>query len=470
VRLDRQVRVLDGGRALLGGHPTRLLRLTPRARGLVDDRRTLRVRDRATALLAGRLLETGLAHPDVGRLPDVAEECTYVVPVRDRPAQLERLLASIPPGSPVVVVDDASLRPEPLAAVAASHGARLLVLPENLGPAGARNAGLRETATPFVVFVDSDVVLEPGTVPLLLRHFADPAVALAVPRIIGLRGPNSRTWLGRYEAARSSLDLGPHPAAVRPGTPVSWAPGACVAARAETLRSIGGFDARLRMGEDVDLCWRTHAAGLRIRYEPAARAAHDHRVAPGAWLRRKAEYGTGAAPLALRHRAHMAPAVLAPWNAVLLLALLAQRRWSAPVAAAAYAVATGRITRTLGDLPRPLTTAAALTADGTVSALSQGAALLTRHWWPAAAVGCLFSRRLRRATAVAAVLDVALERGGRADLDPVRYTVARRLDDLAYGAGVWLSAVRGRTTLPLRPRTALRERRRAPGPARPPGG
>ncbi|MFE4851322.1 mycofactocin system glycosyltransferase, partial [Streptomyces sp. NPDC056689] len=62
---------------------------------------------------------------------------------------------------------------------------------------------------------------------------------------------------------------------------------------------------------------------------------------------------------------------------------------------------------------------------------------------------------------VAAVADVALEyrRNRSGGMDPFRYAVARRLDDLAYGAGVWLSAARGRSTAALRPRIAVRGRR-----------
>lgn len=460
VTLDRSTRLLDGGRVLLGGNPVRLVRLGARARPLLSGR-TVRVRDAAGAVLADRLLETGLAHPVVHALPPppgadsgTGQDCTYVIPVRDRPRELARLLAGLPAGSPVVVVDDASRRPGPVAAVAAEHGARLLTLPVNVGPAEARNAGLRLVTTPYVVFVDSDVVLPPGTVPTLLRHFADPRVAMAVPRITGLVTPGSSSWLGRYERTRSSLDLGREPALVRPGTPVSWVPSACVVARVDALAD--GFDARLRVGEDVDLCWRLARGGLRVRYEPAVEAAHDHRVTLRDWFLRKAQYGTGAHPLAERHPQNIAPAVLAPWNAALLLALAAQRRWSLPVAAGLSAVAAVRIGHTLRGTGQPVRHAARLTGAGAVSAVAQGSALLTRHWWPLTVLGCLASSRVRRATAVAAVLDVALEhRHGTAGLDPVRYGIARRLDDLAYGSGVWLSALRGRSTAALRPRIVL---------------
>lgn len=464
VALDRHTLVVDDGRALLGGSPTRLLRLTPRARALLTGR-ILRVRDAAGSALADLLLECGLAHPVVDSLPPHPDpRCTYVVPVRDRPHQLDRLLSSIGPGSEVIVVDDASHDPASVAAVAARHGARLVPLRRNVGPAGARNAGLRLVRTPFVVFVDSDIVLAPDTVATLLKHFTDTRVAIAVPRIVGLRTPDSTRWIGRYEQARSSLDLGAYPASVRPGSFVSWASTACTVARVDAAE---GFDARMRVGEDVDFGWRAVARGWRLRYEPAAVAAHEHRVSFGDWFVRKAVYGTGAQPLAERHPRAIAPAVFAPWSTAMVVALLAQRRWSVPAAAAVCGVTALRIARKLEGAGHPVRLGARLTANGAVAALSQTGALLTRHWWPAAALGCVVSRRARRAVAVAAVADIVLERGWtRAGLDPVRYGVARRLDDLAYGAGVWFSAARGRSLAALRPRLLLGGRGQMPAASR----
>ncbi|CPY70976.1 Putative glycosyltransferase [Mycobacteroides abscessus] len=51
VQVDRRVRVLDEGSALLGGSPTRLLRLAPAARTLLSGGR-LEVRDATSAQLA----------------------------------------------------------------------------------------------------------------------------------------------------------------------------------------------------------------------------------------------------------------------------------------------------------------------------------------------------------------------------------------------------------------------------------
>ncbi|MGW0949197.1 mycofactocin biosynthesis glycosyltransferase MftF [Streptomyces sp. NPDC002623] len=461
VTLDRRTQLIDGGGALLGGFPTRLLRLTARARPLLTGRE-VRVTGPASGLLAERLLDAGLVNPVVSSLPEPPDaRYTFVVPVRDRPRELDRLLTSIGTGRPVIVVDDASQRPGAVRAVALRHGARFVPLAVNVGPGGARNAGLRLVTTPYVVFVDSDVVLTPDTVPTLLRHFTDPKVALAVPRVTAVSTTASVNWLGRYESARSSLDLGAHPAAVRPGTPVSWAPTACAVARVEALRD--GFDERMRVGEDVDLCWRLIENGWRLRYEPAVEAAHEHRVRVHDWFLRKAVYGTGAHPLAERHPEFIAPAVLAPWSTALLLALVAQRRWSLPVAGAVCGITAVRIARKLSGTEDPHRLALRLTAHGTVAALSQASALVTRHWWPLTALGCVASRRVRRVAAVAALTDIALEyRRDRAPLDPIRYGIARRLDDLAYGAGVWLSALKGRSTAALRPRIVRTSDQRKP--------
>ena len=59
---------------------------------------------------------------------------------------------------------------------------------------------------------------------------------------------------------------------------------------------------------------------------------------------------------------------------------------------------------------------------------------------------------MRRAVVVAAIADIALEwRRNDARSDPVRFGAARRLDDVAYGAGVWWAALRARSLAALRP-------------------
>jgi mycofactocin system glycosyltransferase len=410
---------------------------------------TLIVADRPSGALAEQLLASGMAEPVTALLPPIdLDQVSCVIPVRDRPGGLDRLLTSLDRSMRVIVVDDASIDPERIAKVAGRHGADFIPLSRNAGPAGARNTGLREVTTPYVVFVDSDVVIAPDAVARLLRHMLDPKVALVAPRIRGLDGDDS--WIGRYEAARSSLDLGRASALVRPHSTIAWVPAAVVVARVDSLGE--GFDAAMTVGEDVDLVWRLDGEGWRIRYDAEVVAQHEHRTSPGQWLRRKAFYGSGAAPLAARHGAKVAPAVLTPIGAATAGAVLAQRRWSAPVVAGLGAVMTWRLSRSLRGGDQPWRAASELTALGMSANLAQLMHLLLRHWWPAAALGALFSRRLRRTLIVAAAADTLIEqRRLRPDLDPVTFAVALRLDDAAYGAGLWREAFRRRSMRALLP-------------------
>lgn len=448
VRLSRHTRVVDDGAVLVGGTPIRIARLKPAARVALQGREVT-VTDAASRALVDHLLATGLADPVLASWPPVdLALVTAVVPVRDRPRQLERLLASLR-GIRAIVVDDASAETAAVAAVAARHGAELLPLEENIGPAGARNAGLARVTTPFVLFVDSDVVVEPDAVDRLLRHFADPRLAMVAPRVLGMDDA-AANWITRYEDARSSLDVGHDPSAVRPRSRVTWLPAACLVARVDALGT--GFDASLRVAEDVDLVWRLTDAGHRVRFDPGATVRHDHRSTLRSWLGRKWYYGTGAHLLAVRHPDAIAPVVLAPWAAALLVVLGAQRRCSLPVAALLFAGTAARIGRRATAVRHPYLLGARLAGFGVVTALAQGFALLLRHWWPLTAIAAVGSRRVRRAVAVAALADTAWEYARtRPRLDPVRFGLARRLDDLAYGAGVWWGAIRARSPRALLP-------------------
>jgi hypothetical protein len=99
----------------------------------------------------------------------------------------------------------------------------------------------------------------------------------------------------------------------------------------------------------------------------------------------------------------------------------------------------------------------------------QTAGLLTRHWWPAALVGAVVSRRARRAVVAAALLEgLADWRRVRPEQPLLPYVAAHRLDDLAYGAGLWAGAAKARTLAPLLPDLGLSRRsgsRQRPDPA-----
>jgi mycofactocin system glycosyltransferase len=260
----------------------------------------------------------------------------------------------------------------------------------------------------------------------------------------------------RYEALAGALDMGDRAAPVRPLSAVSYVPSAALLARRTALGS--GFDEGMPVAEDVDLVWRLTRAGWRIRYEPAAEVAHEHPGTTAAWLRRRAFYGTGAALLAVRHGSAVAPVVLSRWSAAAWALVLAgaRPRGRPFLAAAAGLLGAGAVRLACrlaapGGRP-PLLLATRLVLGGTATGGRTLARAVTRHHWPLAVPLAIGSRSARRWVLLAAVVDAAQAWWPhRRAIGPLAYGAARRLDDLAYGAGLWVGAVRARDPRALLP-------------------
>ena len=449
---------------LFGGAPARVLRLSRTGRAALAELRAGPVRSDAGGRLARKLTDTGLAHPRPPALtakPDV----TVLIPVRDRPVLLDRCLSALGDGYPVVVVDDGSEDPGAIADVAAAHGAALVRRPVNGGPGAARNTGLLGVATGLVAFLDSDCVPEPGWVERLAAHLADPAVAAAAPRMVAV--PAGPDWAGRYTTAACSLDLGAAEARVVPGTRVAYVPTAALVVRRAALvrdgTGTGGvFDPALRWGEDVDLIWRLHAAGWRIRYDPAVRVAHHEPHGWAALLARRFRYGSSAAPLASRHPGQVPPLVLHPWPALTVAGLLAGWPEVAGLSFAGSVLAMRRTVQRAGLPPRGVVPAM---LDGTRQTWLGMGRYACQYGLPVLAAvlvapgGTRPARRWARRAAAASLLlgpPLTAWSARRRSLDPVRYVLGHLADEVAYGAGVWAGALRARNLAPVRPVIAWR--------------
>lgn len=455
IRVRSDVHVSRSGRLLIGGSPPTVLRLAPRAAAAVPaPGKVLTVTDDVVARVAERLLAGNLADPLPGSAGPLSE-LTVVVPVHDRPEVLDRCLAALGgSGLHVIVVDDRSPDPVAIAQVAGRHGADLIRHSANKGPAAARNTGLRSVRTPFAAFVDADVQAGADDLGRLLAYANDPRLALIAPRILSRATTGRPRWWERYDLVHGSLDRGQTAGQVRAGAAVPWLPSACLVGRTAALGT--GFDAGLRVGEDVDLVWRLLDAGQVVRYAAEITVRHDTRDTLGGWLGRKVAYGTSAAPLTQRHPDRMGVAVLAPPQ-VMAAAALALPGWWTPLALlAATGLTARRIRPALADGAEGRALAGRLAVRASILTAQQTAGLLLRHWWPVTLTAAPFSAHVRRAVVVAIVVDLVGRRHTpavrRARLGPVTHVVAARLDDAAYGLGLWLGAWRARSVRPLLPR------------------
>ncbi|GAB6922443.1 mycofactocin system glycosyltransferase [Rhodococcus sp. OAS809] len=451
IRLDPKVRTYSGGRVLIGGSPTRMLKLAPTAAAMIGDG-FLEVVDQQSAAVARHLLDSGVANPRPMSTPSAAD-VTVVIPVKDNQAGVERLLPVLKDLT-VIVVDDGSEVPVEPRRACPGTGTITVVRHESArGPSAARNSGLRSAQTRFVAFLDSDVIPRAGWLELMLGHFSDPGVALVAPRIVAL-DPYG-TALARYENMRSSLDLGRKEAAVKSGSPVAYVPSAAVIVRRDVALECNGFDESLEVAEDVDFCWRLQAAGWRLRYEPVAHVAHDHRVQFDKWFARRAFYGTGAAPLAARHEGSVPPMAMSFSTLFACIAAATLTRSGLAGALGALLFTVYRLRKMFTGLSQPTRIAAILTAQGVVGGFWQLASAMCRHYWPVTLLAVIASRRIRRLAVAAAVTEGLVdwyrhrEPGG---LGPVRYVFFKRADDIAYGAGLWRGAFDARDWAALKPR------------------
>ncbi len=434
-----------------------MLRLSPAGVRLLDAWTSGQPADDTAAALRLRrsLVEAGLLHPVVDRHRcQTPLRVGFVVPVFEDAGGVRRAVASIRAydrDAPIVVVDDASSTP------VACDGATVVRHSSNRGPAAARNTGVAAlpAAVEVVIFVDSDVELMAGCVATLLAHLEDSTVTAVAPRIQAEAGER---LIDRYEATASPLDLGPHAAVVRPGSPVPYVPSTVLAVRRSEFEEVDGFDESMRVGEDVDLIWRLLDAGGFVRYEPAAHARHRNRPSWAALARQRYGYATAAADLDERH-----PGDVAPVEIPMPMLLAWSSAWLAgPVGmAAGLAIAASearKLHARLGEAtPDRLAQTVSLSLLGHRHAAVWLGHAVRRAWLPFGLAALPFSARARRTVVAAWVLPLVSDWvAQRPRMNPASYLAARTIDDTAYCAGLWRGVTTAGSWRALLPRTRSR--------------
>ena len=449
--MDPTWRRPENGDAILAGSPVRAFRVTPAGRAVIEAiERGDDITNPDNPLVA-KLLDAGAIHP----LPSdeitgvSASAITAVIPVflsesndANRVAKLVTALSGL---ARVIIVDDHSpLRAPPFDA--GSTPVEVIRRETNGGPAAARNTGLALVDTPYVVFVDADVICTADDVVALGSWLVHPRTALIAPRI---RTHDDSSLIGAYEAVRSPLDAGKQPGRARAGSRIPYLPAAMLLCRTEAIRSVGGFDAAMRTGEDVDLVWRLDDSGMQCRYEPAVEVFHEPRRSIAEVAHQRNGYGESTAALSRKHGAKVAPLRstwpnLASWVSIIVGLPL--------VAACLGAITIVRLAKKLQFVPNGNTESARLALTANLRAGRNLADAITKVWWPVALVLALFSRRARIALCAAVLVPAFAEWWTqRPRLDPVRYTFMRIVDDASYGVGVWKAAWRDRSLNALKP-------------------
>lgn len=194
----------------------------------------------------------------------------------------------------VIVVDNGSSDGSAEAVRERFPGTRVIALATNEG-LPARNHGLRQARGRLRMFLDSDALLTPGALRVLVAALDEhPRAGLVGPRLIDPDGrlqlstrryppvllpvlrrpPLGRVFEKRRAVRRHLMADTAHDRCRR----VEYVIGACMLFRAEAQAAIGEIDERIWFGhDDADWCFRMREAGFDVLYVPEAVVVHAYR-------------------------------------------------------------------------------------------------------------------------------------------------------------------------------------------------
>jgi len=191
----------------------------------------------------------------------------------------------------IIVVDNAST--DDSVEVASRYASvQVIANTTNIGYGAAANQAIRVATGRFVLLLNADIELRPGSISLLAAYLeAHPDVAIAAPRLQNADGtlqyscfpfPGTLGWLLENEPLSWLTQTVPFARErsvtfCTSDTPraVPWALGAALLMRRDKVLEAGGFEESYFMYfEEVDLCNRLAAAGWSTHVVPAAVIMH----------------------------------------------------------------------------------------------------------------------------------------------------------------------------------------------------
>ena len=200
----------------------------------------------------------------------------------------------------VIVVDNASTDGSPEIVAERFPRIRLIRNSRNEGFGRANNRAVRECRGTFILFLNTDVVLHPGALDLLLKEMeADPLTGIVGPALINPGDSFQVSFGGRVGFFTEAFKITFLNRAIRRSLrkgggrrEVGWVSGAFLLARKRTLLDAGPFDERFFLYfEDIDLCRRVVEKGWKVIFLPRAVSFHvGGATTAGRRLRSRLEY------------------------------------------------------------------------------------------------------------------------------------------------------------------------------------
>lgn len=212
---------------------------------------------------------------------------SIVIPTRDQPKLLGTCLRSIfekttYPNFEVILVDNGTTDREALR-LFEQYDTAVVPFPEPFNYSRANNLGAARARGEYLVLLNNDTeVRSPGWLEELLFYAQTPDVGAVSPLllypdetvqhagvVLGMRGTADHIMRGFPAASDGYFG------SLSCAREVSAVTGACMALRTETYLEMGGFREAFRtIYQDLDLCLRLRARGMRIIYTPRAVLYH----------------------------------------------------------------------------------------------------------------------------------------------------------------------------------------------------